>query len=115
MANQVTWFEVIGKDGKKLRDFYAGIFGWKVDANNPMNYGMVDASESGIGGGIGEAQPGQQPSLTWYVTVPDLEATLKDVEARGGKTIAPPMAVPNGPTIAQFADPDGNVVGLIKA
>jgi len=27
MANPVTWFEVTGKDGKKLQDFYAGVFG----------------------------------------------------------------------------------------
>jgi predicted enzyme related to lactoylglutathione lyase len=114
MGKQVTWFEVIGKDGAKLRDFYSGIFGWKIDANNPMNYGMVEAGDAGIGGGVGQAQAGDKPSLTFYVTVPDLDATLKDVEKRGGKTVAPPMDVPGGPTIAQFADPDGNVVGLIK-
>jgi predicted enzyme related to lactoylglutathione lyase len=27
----------------------------------------------------------------------------------------PPMEVPGGPTIAQFQDPDGNIVGLTKA
>ena len=26
-----------------------------------------------------------------------------------------PMHVPNGPEIAQFADPDGNVIGLLRA
>ena len=114
MGKHVTWFEVIGKDGASLRDFYAGIFGWSIDANNPMNYGMVDASDAGIGGGVGQAQEGQGPSLTFYVTVPDPEETLKAVEAAGGKTLMPPMPVPNGPTIAQFADPEGNVVGLIK-
>jgi predicted enzyme related to lactoylglutathione lyase len=34
-------FEVIGKDGKKLQDFYSGLFGWKIDANNPADYGIV--------------------------------------------------------------------------
>ena len=26
-----------------------------------------------------------------------------------------PMDVPGGPTIAMFADPEGNVIGLLKA
>jgi predicted enzyme related to lactoylglutathione lyase len=114
VGKQVTWFEVIGKDGAKLRDFYSGIFDWKIDANNPMNYGMVDPGDSGIGGGVGQGQPGDSPSLTFYVTVPDLAATLKAVEAAGGKTVAPPMDVPGGPSIAKFADPEGNVVGIMK-
>jgi len=41
MGAAVVHFEVIGKDGKALTSFYTELFGWKVDANNPMNYGMV--------------------------------------------------------------------------
>lgn len=41
--------------------------------------------------------------------------TLKEIEARGGKTLMEPMEVPGGPTIAMFSDPAGNVVGLTKA
>jgi len=53
MANPVVHFEVTGKDGKKLQDFYSKAFGWKVNADNPMNYGIVDAADTG--GGIGGA------------------------------------------------------------
>ena len=28
MANPVVHFEVTGKDGKKLQDFYSSAFGW---------------------------------------------------------------------------------------
>src|SRR4051795_13731317 len=53
MANPVVHFEVIGSDGAKLQAFYRDVFGWSIDANNPMQYGMVSAgSERGIGGGI---------------------------------------------------------------
>ena len=27
----LIWFEVAGKDGKKLQDFFSGLFGWKLD------------------------------------------------------------------------------------
>ena len=44
----------------------------------------------------------------------DLEGTLKKAEAAGGKTVMPVMDVPGGPTLAMFADPEGNVVGIMK-
>ena len=28
MANPVVHFEITGKDGKKLQDFYSSAFGW---------------------------------------------------------------------------------------
>ena len=59
MTAKVTHFEIIGKDGKKLQDFYSQLFEWKVDANNPMSYGMVDAAQSHIGGGIASDMQGR--------------------------------------------------------
>jgi len=113
--NPVTHFEVIGKDGKKLQDFFSGLFGWKIDANNPMNYGMTDAGETGIGGGIGPGREGDAGHVTFYVEVDDLAAHLKKAEGLGGKTVMPPSAVPGGPEIAMLADPEGHVIGLVKA
>ena len=78
-----------------------------------MNYGMVAASDGGIGGGVAASQDGK-PAVTFYVNVPDLAAALKKAESLGGKTVMPPMAVPGGPEIAQFSDPEGNVIGLSK-
>ena len=113
MANKVVHFEVLGSDGKKLQQFYASLFGWKVDASNPMEYGLVTGDDAGIGGGIAKAQGA--PMVTVYVEVPDLAAALTHAERLGGKTVMPPMDVPGGPKIAQFADPDGNVIGLTQA
>jgi len=114
MGNPVTHFEIHGRDGKKTQDFYASVFGWSVDADNPMNYGMVPAPDGkGIGGGIAEAMG--DPMVTIYVEVEDLASTLATAESLGGKTILPPSDVPGGPRLAQFADPDGNVIGLTQA
>ena len=112
MPRPVVHFEVHGKDGKALQDFYAKLFDWKVDTNNPMGYGIVHATEPGIGGGI--TQSDTAPMVTFYVDVPDLAATLKLVESLGGKTVMPPMDVPGGPAIALFTDPQGNTIGLAK-
>jgi predicted enzyme related to lactoylglutathione lyase len=114
MGKKVVHFEVIGKDGKKLQDFYSKLFDWKIDANNPMNYGMVNPDDSGLGGGISAGQQGDS-HVTFYVEVEDLNEYLKKVESLGGKTVMPPMDVPGGPQLAMFADPEGHVIGMTKA
>ena len=58
--------------------------------------------------------PGSAGHSTFYVEVDDLQAKLDAIEAAGGSTVQPPMDVPNGPSIALFKDPDGNLVGLVK-
>jgi predicted enzyme related to lactoylglutathione lyase len=115
MGKKVVHFEIIGKDGKRLQDFYAKLFDWKVDANNPMSYGQVSADDSGLGGGIGTGQPGEPSRVTFYVEVDDLEEYLKKAEGLGGKTIMEPTDVPGGPRLAMFTDPEGLIVGMIKA
>jgi predicted enzyme related to lactoylglutathione lyase len=113
MAHPVVHFEIGGPDASALQQYYTELFGWSIDANNPMNYGMVSAIEPGIGGGVGPTPDGS-PHVTFYVETDDLQATLDKVEKLGGKTVMPPMDVPDGPAIAQFADPQGNVIGLVK-
>ncbi len=113
MTNPVAWFEVTGPDAGGLQRFYAEAFGWQIDASNPMNYGMVQAQEGGIGGGVGPSPDGSA-QVTFYVSVPDLQAALDKIGQLGGKTITPPMEVPDGPTLAYFSDPAGNRIGLMK-
>ena len=114
MPNPVVHFEVHGSDAAKSQEFYAGVFGWDIDANNPMNYGMVaKGGDNGITGGITGGMGATM--ATFYVEVADLEATLQLAESKGAKRMMGPEAIEGGPTIAMFADPDGNVIGLSKA
>ncbi|MDO8793153.1 MAG: hypothetical protein Q7J25_00870 [Vicinamibacterales bacterium] len=41
MGQPVVHFEIIGRDAKKLQDYYSELFGWEIAADNPMNYGLV--------------------------------------------------------------------------
>jgi len=52
--------------------------------------------------------------VTIYFQVPDLEATLREAESMGGTKLMDPESVPGGPTIAMFADPEGNPIGLVR-
>ena len=41
MPNPIVHFEIIGKDAAATQKFYADLFDWNVNADNPMNYGVV--------------------------------------------------------------------------
>lgn len=114
MGMKVGHIEIIGKDGKKLRDFYGTLFDWKVNAENQYDYGLVAPEDAGIAIGIGAAEPEQSGYLTFYVAVEDLDASLKKAVKLGAKVVMEPMQVEGGPLIAMFTDPEGNLVGLLK-
>lgn len=115
MGQPVVHFEIAGIDEKALQQFYADLFGWKIDATNPMNYGMVDtdAGGAGIGGGIFKA-PKDVPFLTIYVAVDDLQAYLDKAVSLGGQAVVPPTVIPGYGSFAFLKDPEGNIVGLFR-
>lgn len=111
-GHPVVHFEINARDPKALHSFYASLFGWKIDADNPMNYGLVQAGTGGINGGIGPAEG--VSFVTFYVRVPDLEAALSKAGQLGGRTVVPPTHIPDMVTYAVFTDPEGNRIGLVK-
>jgi uncharacterized protein len=113
MSSPVTWFEITSPDHASLRDFYGDLFGWQLQPVEGMDYALVAAGDGGIGGGI--AGSDGQNQVVFYIQVDDPQAILDQIEARGGKTVVPVTVVPDMVTFAQFADPSGNVVGLVKA
>jgi predicted enzyme related to lactoylglutathione lyase len=110
----------MGKDGPALQSYYTDLFGWKIDADNPMNYGVVqrDGNVSpdgiGIGGGVGQAPEGYSGHVTFYIEVPDVEAALAKAESLGGSRMMGPDKVMDTVEIGLFNDPEGHVVGVVK-
>lgn len=116
MGYPVVHFEVVGRDAQALQSFYKDAFDWQMEEAIPDYYAMAHpGAEGGINGGVGAAINGGAGHVTFYVAVPDLEAALSKIEGLGGSTVMEPSEVPEGPTIAMFADPEGHLVGLLKA
>jgi uncharacterized protein len=120
MGQPVVHFEVIGKDGAALRSYYSDLFGWQIDADNPMNYGIVQrdgnvsADGSGIGGGVGEGPEGYGGHVTFYIEVPDVEAALAKAERLGGTRVMGPEQIMDTVELGQFTDPEGHLIGVVK-
>lgn len=119
MGQPVVHFEVIGKDGDLLRTYYSDLFGWKIDSNNPMNYGMVqrdgNTTEEGIGiaGGIAGAPEGYEGHVTFYMQVPDVEEALAKAESLGGKRLMGPDEIMGMLILGHFTDPEGHLIGVM--
>ena len=53
--------------------------------------------------------------MTFYVEVPDVGAALEKAESLGGSRMMGPEEVMEGVEIGLFNDPEGHVVGVVKA
>jgi predicted enzyme related to lactoylglutathione lyase len=112
MPHPVVHFEVLGRDAEALQSFYRDAFDWELRSVMPEYAMVAPGGEGGIPGGVGTSPDGDD-RVTFYIQTDDLAASLEKVNAAGGSTVAPPMDIPDGPSIALFADPEGHVVGLV--
>jgi uncharacterized protein len=121
MGQPVVHFEIIGKDAEGLQRYYSELFGWDINADNPMRYGIVDRQANlnpdgiGIGGGVGTGPEGYGGHTTIYVEVPDVEEALGQAERLGGTRVMGPDEPMEGLVIGMFTDPEGHLIGVIQA
>jgi predicted enzyme related to lactoylglutathione lyase len=120
MGQPVVHFEIIGKDGDKLKSYYSELFGWEIDSDNQMGYGVVQRDGNtndegaGIGGGLAGGPEGYDGHVTFYIEVPDPEAALAKAESLGGSRVMGPDEVMEGLVIGLFNDPEGHLIGVVK-
>ena len=122
MGQPVVHFEVIGKDGEKLRSYYSDLFGWDFgNAVGPTNYAIVPRDQNtnadgvGIGGGVGHSAGGLRRPR---------HLLRRGSRRRGGAGQGgePRRHADDGPgqdpevdiEIGLFSDPEGHVIGVVK-
>jgi hypothetical protein len=131
--NPVVHFEMPAKDKKRMALFYEKTFGWKTKMLGPEmgEYVVVsttDTDEKGmiktpgaINGGFYEktADMGDMhPSVV--IAVDDIRASMKMVEAGGGKVLGgmsktgEPDDIPGVGLYVSFIDTEGNRVGMLQ-
>ena len=99
-------------DLAKAKPVYAALLGVEPSADAPYYVGF-DAAGQHIGLVPGGGPQGMtSPVAYWHVS--DIEAKLAEVTAAGATVNEPAHDVGGGRLVASFADPDGNVLGLIQ-
>jgi predicted enzyme related to lactoylglutathione lyase len=121
MGYPVVHFEITAQDGKKLHSYYSELFGWEIDADNEMGYGLVQREGNtnpdgvGIGGGIATGPEGYPGHVTFYVEVPNVEESLAKAESMGGTRMMGPEEVMPDLIIGLFNDPEGHTIGVMQS
>jgi predicted enzyme related to lactoylglutathione lyase len=125
--NPVVHFELPAEDRKRMSEFYAKVFGWKMqqlgeDMGNYVVATTADSDENGrpkrpgtINGGFyqkTEDMPAQYPSVV--IAVENIREQMKNVEKTGGKVLGEPMDIPGVGKYVSFLDTEGNRVSMIQ-
>lgn len=116
MPRPIVHVELSAEDRSALGQFYSSVFGWELQEWPEMNYTTFSSGEGSVGGGfasVGDGMP--KGAVVIYIDVDDVQATLKEIEQQGGKTLMPPTDIPGVGTMAHFSDPSGNQVAILKA
>ena len=88
-----------------LLDVENGVLVWKYAAEEGHGHVFVPGIPEG---GLAAGEPG----VTVYVEVADVQQSLEKVESLGGSILQGPTEIAGYTTVARFADPEGNPVGL---
>jgi predicted enzyme related to lactoylglutathione lyase len=113
-APVIRW-QVLSPDPEASSTFFAKLFGWSVDRNNPMGYREVTAGNGGINGGIWPAPDGVKPFVQLFIRVPDIDACLASAATLGATVIVPKTVLPGGDAMAVLLDPQGLPIAICTA
>ena len=120
MKNKVAFFEIPASNFMQAKAFYEKVFDWKVDLwgdegamalTTPVDKDQKPTEPGGINGGFYKRKSSHdQPSFG--VETDDIDKTLAAIEKAGGKVMTPKHAIGEWGWMADFADPEGNVMAL---
>lgn len=104
-------------DPEAAKRFYGELFGWKWEEYHMqgMTYTVVKVAGEEMGGimPIPPEASGTPPNWGTYVTVDDVDATVKKAESMKAKVIVPPRDIPDVGRFAVIQDPQGAVLMVI--
>lgn len=112
-----SWSELMTSDPAAARAFYGRLFGWSAkDMAMPNGtYTTFQVGDVSVGGmmKIPVEAAGMPPTWGVYVTVGNVDETVKQVESLGGKVVMPPWDVPGVGRMAVIQDPQGASLSVI--
>lgn len=116
------WYELLTTDAEGAKAFYEAVVpGWRVGAPSAdhQGYREINIAHGGHAGGMMPLNEqmlsnGARPVWLGYVGVDDVDASVAEVEAKGGQVRLPAFDIPNVGRIAMVTDPQGNPFYLMR-
>jgi uncharacterized protein len=111
-ARPLVHFEIEAKDAQRQRTFYGEMFNWNISDGAIMSFDPgLGAPQAGAAGHIRQSD---RSGITLYIQVRDLAESCAKAVSLGGSVLLERLEVPNGPTLAAIADPEGNPLTLVQ-
>src|SRR5512132_2274247 len=109
-----VWFELVTPDPRRAQSFYAAVLGWKVQPFpiGGQTYEMVYAGDTMIGGYTAPRTQGERSRWVSCVSVDDVDRTVAEAVAAGGRIVDPVTETPGVGRHARIADPLGVELSL---
>ena len=112
-SSQLVFFELTVTDLARAKTFYGHIFGWTFSDSPSPDF--VSIKGAGVPGGIlrdlnKKAVAGD---VKIFFAVEDISATLERAKQLGAEVLLGETRVSPARTLAEFRDPDGNVIGIM--
>jgi predicted enzyme related to lactoylglutathione lyase len=107
--SRIDYLEFAARDLTVAKKFYSTVFGWKFTDYGPDYTSFHDGRNAG-GFRPETAPPGPMNPLV-VIFASQLEKSLAEVVAGGGKITAPPFEFPGGRRF-HFTDPNGLELGV---
>ena len=115
----IGWMDLTVSNASEVRDFYCAVAGWRphpVAMGDYEDFAMMPDGAAQPVGGICHARgenEGLPPVWLIYIVVPDIDAALAEVSARGGAVVRPAQSM-GGARYAVISDPAGAVCSLYQ-
>ena len=118
MAAKFRHLALNADDVQRAKQFYEAVFGWKFEPWGPPDYYQVrNAGDGFIGALQGRRELKDGAAMLGFeatMAVDDIAATIKAVEAAGGRVVRPTIYIEGVGRLAYFEDTEGNLVGAMQ-
>lgn len=116
MPNNLARFAINADDVPRARRFYENVFGWIFEPWGPPNFYLIETGKekvTAIGGLLEERRElmpgGRMIGFECSIGVDNIDATIRAIEANGGKIVMAKFQIPTVGSGVYFQDTEGNV------
>ena len=116
----IPWTDLTIPNADEVRGFYEAVVGWKsapVEMEGYSDFCMSSPGDKKVVAGICHARGANAdlpPQWIIYITVADIEKSLKECQARGGKVLRPAREMHGYGKVAIIKDPAGAAAALFQ-
>jgi predicted enzyme related to lactoylglutathione lyase len=117
LLGKLVWYELVTTDPKAAVAFYKDIVGWTATPFPAAGEYEVLNNAAGKGmGGVMKMPDGMNVPPHWvmYIGTPNIDDTIKHIERLGGRTLSPPIEMPDVGRLRTMLDPQGAMFSLIQ-